>query len=156
MQLREATRQDVPSIVALLAQDQLGHHRETTSDPLPDDYWEAFDAIDDDPNNLLIVAEDQGVTVGTLQLTFIPYLTFRGSRRAQIEAVRVASNRRGQDVGRQLMQWAIDEARSRDCHLVQLTTNKARKDAHRFYESLGFEPSHEGMKLYIRGDVTGS
>lgn len=156
MQLREATRRDVPSVVALLAQDQLGHHRETPSVPLPDSYWGAFDAIDDDPNNRLIVAEDQGVIVGTLQLTFIPYLTFRGSWRAQIEAVRVESTRRDQGVGRQLIEWAIDQARNRGCHLVQLTTNKARKDAHRFYESLGFEPSHEGMKLYLEGDVTGS
>lgn len=156
MQLREATRQDVPSIVALLAQDRLGHHREASSDPLPDGYWEAFDAIDDDPDNLLVVAEDHGVIVGTLQLTFIPYLTFRGGWRAQIEAVRIESNRRGQGVGRQLMEWAIDQARSRGCHLVQLTTNKTRTDAHRFYESLGFEPTHEGMKLYLEGDVAGS
>ncbi len=156
MQMREATRQDVPSVVALLAQDRLGHDRETPTDPLPDDYWEAFDAIDDDPDNLLVVAEDHGVIVGTLQLTFIPYLTFGGGWRAQIEAVRVASDRRGQGVGRQLMQWAIDQARSHGCHLVQLTTNKTRTDAHRFYESLGFEPTHEGMKLYLEGDVIGS
>lgn len=156
MQLREATRQDVPSIVALLGQDQLGHHRETPGEPLPDGYWKAFDAIDDDPNNLLVVAEDQGVVVGTLQLTFLPYLTFRGGWRGQIEAVRIAAERRGEGVGRQMMEWAIDQARRRGCHLVQLTTNRTRKDARRFYESLGFESSHDGMKLYLEGDVTGS
>lgn len=156
MQLREATRRDVASIVSLLAQDELGRQRESAGEPLPDSYWAAFDAINDDPDNLLVVAENEGVIVGTLQVTFLPYLTFRGSWRAQVEAVRVKADRRGQQVGRQLMQWAIDRAEDHGCHLVQLTTNKERTDAHRFYESLGFEATHEGMKLYLEGDVTGS
>ncbi len=156
MRIREGASEDVPSIVALLAQEQLGRRREALSEPLPDGYLEAFDVIDRDPDNLLVVAQEHGVVVGALQLTFLPYLTFRGSWRGQIEAVRVASDRRGDGIGRELMQWAIEQARDRGCHLVQLTSNKHRKDAHRFYESLGFEPSHQGMKLYLEGDVTGS
>jgi ribosomal protein S18 acetylase RimI-like enzyme len=154
MEIRQADRADVPAIVALLAEDELGERRETTSDPLTDDYWTAFRAIDEDPNQILVVLDD-GEVVGTLQLTLIPYLTFRGGWRAQIEAVRVASDRRQDGLGQALVEWAIEEARRRGCHMVQLATNKARKDAHRFYRSLGFEPTHEGMKLYLRGDVDG-
>ncbi len=155
MNIREATRQDVSAVVSLLAQDQLGSQREAVSDPLPDAYWSAFEAIDRDPNHRLVVAEDDGEVVGTLQLTFLPHLTFQGGWRAQIEAVRIAANRRGQGLGRVLFEWAIAEATQRGCHLVQLTTNKGRDDARQFYESLGFEATHEGMKLYLRGGATG-
>lgn len=155
MNIREATRQDVPAVVSLLAQDQLGSQREVDTEPLPDEYWSAFEAIDADINNRLVVAEDGDEIVGTLQLTFLPYLTFQGGWRAQVEAVRVAENHRGQGLGRRLFEWAIEEAEQRGCHLVQLTTNKQREDARRFYESLGFEATHEGMKLYLSGDETG-
>lgn len=141
----------MPTIVALLAQDELGSQREAPGQPLPEAYWSAFEAIDRDPDNRLVVAVDDGDVVATLQLTFLPYLTFQGGWRAQIEAVRVASDRRGQGLGRQLLEWAIAEADKRDCHLVQLTTNKTRRDARRFYESLGFEATHEGMKLNRNG-----
>lgn len=156
MLIRDALREEVPLVVDLLAQDELGDQRESTGSELPAGYWSAFDAVDADPNNRLVVAEDEaGRIVGTLQLTFLPYLTFRGGWRAQIEAVRVAASHRGQGLGREMFEWAIGQARTQGCHLVQLTTNKRRGDAHRFYESLGFEATHDGMKLYLRGDVTG-
>lgn len=155
MDIREATEHDVASIVALLADDELGRHREDASTPLPQEYGAAYDAIASDPNNLLVVAEDAGEVVGTLQLTFIPYLTFRGGWRAQVEAVRTAASRRGSGIGRQLLEWAIEQAEQRDCHVIQLTTNAVRDDALRFYESLGFEATHRGMKRYLQGDASG-
>jgi GNAT superfamily N-acetyltransferase len=152
--IREATRDDVPAIVALLADDELGRDREDPADPLPDAYWAAYDAIAVDPRNLLVVLDD-GEVVGTLQLTFIPSLTFRGGWRAQVEAVRVTPHRRGDGLGRRLLEWAVDEARRRGCHLIQLTTNVARPEAAAFYASLGFARTHAGMKRYLTGDVTG-
>lgn len=149
MDIRKATRADVPAIVALLADDELGRQRERFEDPLPDCYWAAFAAIDRDANNLLIVGDDGGEIVGTLQLTFLPSLTYQGGWRAQIEAVRVASARRGGGVGRRLLEWAMAEACRRGCHLVQLTTDRRRDGARRFYESLGFEATHDGMKRSI-------
>jgi GNAT superfamily N-acetyltransferase len=147
---RRARRDDVPVIVALLADDDLGAAREAVADPLPSAYWQAFEAIDADERQLLVVGEDgDAAVVATLQLTFIPSLTYQGGERAQVEAVRVAASTRGEGVGGQLMQWAIAEARSRGCRLVQLTTNVLRPDAHRFYEALGFERSHVGMKLML-------
>lgn len=156
MRIREATRVDVPHVVALLADDDLGRRRETAGTPLDDRYWAAFDAIDADPHHQLVVLEtDDGQVAGCLQLSFLPYLTFRGGWRAQIEAVRVASGRRSTGLGRVMFEWAIEEARRRDCHLVQLTTHVQRPDALAFYESLGFEVTHQGLKLYLQGDVTG-
>jgi GNAT superfamily N-acetyltransferase len=114
---------------------------------LPPAYAEAFAAIAADPNNRLIVADDEGAVVGCLQLTFIPGLTYTGGWRAQIEGVRIARSHRGRGLGRAMFEWAIGEARGRGCRLVQLTTNKARPDALRFYENLGFVASHEGLKL---------
>jgi GNAT superfamily N-acetyltransferase len=147
---RRARRDDVPAIVAMLADDELGSGREELADPLPDGYWRAFDAIDADERQLLVVGEDDaGQVVATLQLSFIPSLTYAGGERAQVEAVRVASSTRGGGVGGQMMAWAIDQARARGCRLVQLTTNVARPDAHRFYEALGFERSHVGLKLML-------
>ena len=148
--VRRATRADVPAIVAMLADDELGSTREVAGAQLPPSYFEAFDAIDRDPNQLLVVAEVDGSPVGTLQLTFIPYLTYEGGWRAQIEAVRIASALRGDGLGHDFFAWAIDRARERGCHLVQLTTDKRRADARRFYEALGFTASHEGMKLHLR------
>jgi len=147
VEIRPATRDDVPRVVQMLADDAIGATRERAETPLPQEYWAAFDAIASDPRQHLVVAVLDGEIVGTLQLTFIPYLTHRGGERALIEGVRVDATRRGGGVGRQLLQWVIEQARERGCRMVQLTTDKRRPDARRFYESLGFVASHEGMKL---------
>ncbi|GAB4025239.1 GNAT family N-acetyltransferase [Spirosoma gilvum] len=150
MVFRKATRQDVPIIVQLLANDKLGQLRENYADPLPEAYFSAFDNINADPNQELIVAEnEQQELVGTLQLSFIQYLTYRGGIRAQIEAVRVREDTRGEGVGQKMIEWAIERARLRKAHIIQLTTDKQRPDALRFYEKLGFKASHEGMKLHL-------
>jgi GNAT superfamily N-acetyltransferase len=143
-------RQDVPAIVRLLADDPLGSTREAANgDQVPNAYWRAFEAIDADPHQLLTVAEVDGQVVGTLQLTFIPSLTYTGGERAQIEGVRVDASHGGRGLGREMVLWAIERARTRGCRLVQLTTDQRRPDAVRFYESLGFRPSHLGMKLSL-------
>jgi len=147
--IRIARRDDLAAIVRLLADDKLGQPRERYAEPLPDAYLSAFERIDADPDNALVVAEDGEGILGVLQLTFIPHLTYQGGVRAQIEGVRVADRRRGTGVGRIMLQWAIERSRERGCHLVQLTADKQRPDAHRFYESLGFRASHEGMKLHL-------
>lgn len=144
---REAKRDDVPAIVALLADDPLGMTREQAGDELPEGYWTAFDAIERDPNNMLVVAEVDGQIVGTLQLTYIPGLTYTGGERAQIEGVRVSAEQRGQGVGQALIGWVIEQARDRGCRVVQLTTDRQRPDAIRFYQKIGFRPSHMGMKF---------
>jgi GNAT superfamily N-acetyltransferase len=144
--IRRATAGDLDAVVALLADDELGRTREKPGDPC---YAEAFAAIERDPNQFLAVIEDGGEVVGCLQLSFIPGLSRRGLWRGQIESVRVAASRRGAGFGRVLFEWAIAECRRRGCGLVQLTTDKARPDALRFYETLGFVASHEGMKLAL-------
>ncbi|MGC4846038.1 N-acetyltransferase family protein [Micromonospora sp. DT15] len=144
---REAVRADLPAVIALLADDVLGKARDFTE--VDEAYERAFAAIDADPRNQLIVAEQAGDLVGCLQITYIPGLGRHGSERSLIESVRVRSDRRGQGLGRDLMTWAVDQARQRGCALVQLTTDKSREDAHRFYLGLGFVPSHEGMKLAL-------
>lgn len=145
--LRRARKGDLPRMLALLADDQLGATRESADDLVP--YERAFDAIDADPAHLLVVGELDGDVVATFQLSYIPGLSRKGSWRAQIEAVRVSEVLRGQGVGALMIQWAIDQARERGCSLVQLTTDKSRVSAHRFYERLGFVASHEGMKLTL-------
>lgn len=149
MKLRPATRDDVQHIVAMLADDTLGAQREKYEHPLPESYYQAFRQIDRDPNHELVVLEDDGQVVGTMQLSFLPYLTYQGGVRAQIEAVRIHSSRRGQGLGEKLFRWAIERARERGAHVLQLTTDKKRPDALRFYEKLGFRASHEGMKLHF-------
>jgi len=144
MIFRDARREDVPEIVALLADDMLGAARETDVD---DAYWTAFDQIAADGRNWLVVGEIDGRIAGTLQLTLLPGLSRHGMLRAQIEAVRVAAQWRGQGLGRAMIEWAIGEARGNGCGLVQLTSDKQRPDAIRFYESMGFTASHEGLKL---------
>jgi GNAT superfamily N-acetyltransferase len=144
---RVATRADVPAILALLADDGLGAAREVPGADVDAAYLRAFDAIDADPRNELIVADDDGTVVGTCQLTFTASLSRRGAERMTIEAVRVSSARRGGGIGRCMMVRALARARDRGCRLAQLTTDKRRADAHRFYASLGFTASHEGMKL---------
>ncbi|HEV2574631.1 MAG TPA: GNAT family N-acetyltransferase [Beijerinckiaceae bacterium] len=144
---RKATRADLLAIVAMLADDSLGAAREDFSDPLPAVYLEAFAALDRDPNQLLAVVEAGGRIVGTLQLSFIPGLSRRGAWRGLIESVRIASDFRGQRLGEQMIRWAVEQCRERGCKLVQLTTDKSRVDAHRFYDRLGFTASHIGYKL---------
>jgi ribosomal protein S18 acetylase RimI-like enzyme len=146
---RPATSADLPAIVALLADDHLGQNREDPSLPLDQRYLEAFAAVQADKNQMLAVAEQDGEIIGSLQLSFIPNLSRRGAWRGQIENVRIAANQRGQGTGRVMIAWAIQQCRMRDCGLVQLTSDKSRSDAIRFYESLGFEASHEGMKLVL-------
>lgn len=149
---RRATRDDVAAIVRLLADDPLGARRESAAAPLPDSYCAAFDAIDRDPNQELVVVDTDGRRVaGVLQITFIPCLTCRGGWRALVEGVRVAADVRAGGIGRRMLRWAIERARARGCHVVQLTSDKARPDAIRFYESLGFVASHEGLKLHLAG-----
>jgi GNAT superfamily N-acetyltransferase len=148
--LRRATLADVPALVALIAADQLGASRDGVRGEADlAAYTAAFEAIDADPAHLLLVAEAGGQVAGTLQLSFLPGLARRGALRAQVEAVRVAAGQRGSGLGAAMMGWAIGEARRRGCALVQLTTDKSRSDAHRFYQRLGFVASHEGMKLAL-------
>ena len=149
MIIRDARRDEVPLIVAMLADDALGKSRERLENPLPQAYFDAFDAIAADANARLLVAEIGGAVVGTAQLTFLAGLSRQGSWRALIEAVRVDGRRRGAGLGAQLIRGIIDLARDRGCRMVQLTTDKSRTDAHRFYERLGFHASHEGMKLAL-------
>lgn len=143
---RRAREADLPAIIALLADDELGQRREDSSYPPAESYRDAFKAIDADANQFLAVAMDEENVVGTLQLTFIPGLSRKGAWRGQIEAVRIAASRRSGGLGRQMFEWAIAECRARGCNLVQLTTDRDRLDAHRFYEQLGFEATHIGYK----------
>lgn len=144
--MRTAVAADLPAILRLLADDPLGKARETAVD---ESYQAAFAAIAADPNHEMVVAELDGRVVGCFQLSFIPGLSRRGAWRAQIESVRIDSALRGRGAGQAMMTWAIARARARGCALVQLTTDKRRPDAHRFYARLGFVASHEGMKLEL-------
>ena len=146
---RKATLDDLGAIVAMLADDELGRGREIVETPPADCYVQAFKAIDADPNQNLIVATENGAIVGTMQLTFLPGISRKGQWRGQIEAVRIASSHRGEGLGRRMMEWAIEQCRARGCGLVQLTSDKSRRDAHRFYDNLGFVASHEGYKLKL-------
>ena len=144
---RPARREDVAAIVRLLADDGLGAAREVVSDPPAAAYLEAFDRLAASPRSLLAVAEDAaGAVIGTLQLTFIPGLSNQGAELALVSAVRVDAARRGQRIGEQMMTWAMDEARRRGCAQMELLSHASRTDAHRFYERLGFNRSHLGMK----------
>lgn len=134
----------------MLADDALGAKREDFRDPLPSAYAEAFDAIDRDPNNELIVVTDvSDRVVGAMQLTFIPNISYRGGWRLLVEGVRVHAELRSSGIGRRMFEWCIARARERGCVMVQLTTDKTRPDAKRFYETLGFVATHEGMKLHL-------
>ena len=150
--MRRAREDDLPAIVVMLAQDQIGDADDADL-PLDPAYLEAFRAIDASPDQLLMVAEFEGRIVGTMQLTFIPGLLMRGAWRGQIEAVRIDSSVRGQGLGSRMIEWAVERCRERGCKLVQLTSNNARTDAHRFYERLGWSKSHAGFKLMLdQGD----
>ena len=146
---RRAEAADLPTIIAMLADDELGQQREDPSLPIADEYQQAFKAIQADTNQFLAVAEDNGSVIATLQLSFIPGLSHKGAWRSQIEAVRVASSHRNSGVGQAMFEWAITQSRAKGCRLVQLTTDKSRPDAYRFYERLGFKASHEGFKLTL-------
>ena len=151
MKFRKAERKDVPAIVAMIADDKLGATREQFQDPLPESYYAAFERISQDPHQELVAVEDEeGNVVGTMQLSYITYLTYRGGTRAQIEAVRIHKDHRGAGLGERMFRWAIARAKARRAHVVQLTTDKKRPDALRFYEKLGFVASHEGMKLHLK------
>ncbi|MEV8327155.1 GNAT family N-acetyltransferase [Kitasatospora sp. NPDC059811] len=145
--IRRATAEDLPAIVALLADDALGATRESPDDLTP--YRAAFARVDGDPHQHLVAAERAGRTVGTLQLTVIPGLSRKGSTRTVIEAVRIHADERGSGLGTELIQWAIERSRELGADLVQLTSDATRTDAHRFYEKLGFVPSHVGFKLQL-------
>ncbi|WP_030168590.1 GNAT family N-acetyltransferase [Streptomyces sp. NRRL S-813] len=145
LEIRKAVTDDVPAIVAMLADDPLGAQRESPDDLAP--YLAALERLSADPNQHLVVAAREGRVVGTLQLTFIPGLSRRGATRSIIEAVRIHADERGSGLGTQLIEWAIAESRRQGCQLVQLTSDRTRTDAHRFYERLGFEASHIGFKL---------
>jgi GNAT superfamily N-acetyltransferase len=147
---RRAARADLPDIVRMLADDKLGNQREKLEEPLPASYYVAFEQINCDPNHQLIVAELEGKVIGTLHLIFIPSISYQGGLRAQIESVRVDAKYQNLGVGSEMMRWTIERARERGAHMVQLTTHKSREDAHRFYERLGFEKSHMGMKLRLK------
>jgi GNAT superfamily N-acetyltransferase len=147
---RKATEDDVSTIVEMIADDELGKKRENFQIPLPKEYLEAFGKINADENQELIVVENENLEIiGTLQISFIQYLTYRGGIRAQIEAVRIRKDQRGQGVGKTMFKWAINRAKERKAHLLQLTTDKKRPKAIKFYEDLGFKASHEGMKIHF-------
>jgi len=149
LNFREAIQTDLPELVKMLANDQLGKTREDISTPIHASYIEAFSRISADPNNELMVVQRGDKIVGMLQITFIPYLTHKGAWRCLIEGVRVREAYRGKGLGRQFFEWAIDRARHKGCKIVQLTSNKQRQDAIRFYQRLGFEATHEGFKLNL-------
>jgi GNAT superfamily N-acetyltransferase len=147
LEIRPATTEDVPAIVGMLADDPLGAQRESPDDLAP--YLTALDRVAADPNQHLVVAVREGRVVGTLQLTVVPGLSRKGATRSIIEGVRVHATERGSGLGTQLIEWAIATSRRENCHLVQLTSDITRTDAHRFYERLGFAPSHLGFKLQL-------
>jgi len=150
MNFRKATENDVSVIVEMIADDELGKKRENFQIPLHSEYLKAFEKINADENQELIVVENEGFEIiGTLQLSFIQYLTYRGGIRAQIEAVRIRKDKRGLGIGKIMFEWAINRAKERKAHLLQLTTDKKRPKAIKFYEELGFKQSHEGMKMHF-------
>jgi ribosomal protein S18 acetylase RimI-like enzyme len=149
LKFREATEQDIPELIRMLVDDELGKLREDTTMPVSESYRLAFEQINRDPNNELIVVQSEQQIAGMLQLTFIPYLTHRGSWRCLIEGVRIHKNFRGCGLGTRFFEWAIERATERECAIVQLTSDKRRHDAIRFYERLGFKATHEGFKLRL-------
>ena len=151
MTFRKATEKDVSIIVEMIADDELGEKRENFQNPLPKEYQKAFERINSDENQELIVVENgNSEIIGTLQLSFIQYLTYRGGIRAQIEAVRIRKDQRGLGIGKTMFEWAINRAKERNAHLIQLTTDKKRPKAINFYKDLGFNGTHEGMKLHFK------
>jgi GNAT superfamily N-acetyltransferase len=148
LSIRPATEEDLPAIVAMLADDPLGATRESPDDLTP--YVTAFRRLADDPHQHLVVAVRADRVVGTLQLTIVPGLSRKGSTRSIVEGVRVHADERGSGLGTLFMEWAIERSWAEGCQLVQLTSDVSRTDAHRFYERLGFTASHVGFKLQLR------
>lgn len=153
IRIREARPDDLPAIVGLLADDPLGRQREKPDEPLDPRYLSAFEALSADPNQELVVLVYDKAVVATMQLSFLPGLSRLGSLRCQVEAVRVARERRGGGIGRMMIEHAVEVARRRGCRLVQLTSDKSRADAQTFYRGLGFEPTHVGFKLELCPDA---
>jgi GNAT superfamily N-acetyltransferase len=150
MKFRKATEKDLLEIVEMIADDELGKKREKFQNPLPHQYLSAFEQISADAHQELIVVENENSEIiGTLQLSFIQYLTYQGGIRAQIEAVRIRKDKRGLGIGKKMFEWAINRAKERKAHLLQLSADKKRPLAIKFYESLGFKNSHEGMKIHF-------
>jgi len=147
---RLAKQDDLPAIVRMLVDDDLGSQRERYEEPLPKSYTTAFEQIERDVNHKLVVAELNGDVIGTLHLMFLPSISFQGGLRAQVESVRMDKLYQGQGIGSDMMKWAIERAQERGAHIVQLTTHQSRADAHRFYERLGFKGTHLGMKLNLK------
>lgn len=150
VQFRPARREDLPDIVRMLADDELGSQRERCEDPLPESYHTAFEQINSDPNHQLIVAEFDGKVIGTLHLMFLPSISYQGQLRAQVESVRVDREYQNRGIGSEMMKWTMGRAKERGAHMIQLTSHKSRQDAHRFYERLGFKGSHLGMKRNLK------
>ncbi|MBP0902610.1 GNAT family N-acetyltransferase [Mariniflexile gromovii] len=151
MTLRKATKNDISAIVELMADDDLGKKRENFQTPLPKQYLTAFEKINADTNQELMVVEDENhEVIGTFQLTFIQYLSYSGGIRAQIENVMIRKDQRGLGIGKRMFEWAINRAKERHAHVLQLTSDKQRPRAIKFYEDLGFVASHEGMKLHFK------
>ncbi len=147
---RKANIDDLRAIITLLLEDELGQTREQLNATIEQSYIDAFHRIDNDPNQYLMIVCSENVIVGTCHLTIMPSLTFVGSTRMQIEAVRVSAKHRGQKIGEWMMHAAIDYAKSKDVSIIQLTTNIKRPRAKEFYERLGFEVTHVGMKYYLQ------
>lgn len=152
MIFRKATKNDLPYIIKLMANDKLGKLRENYQEPLPESYFTAFEIINSDPNQelMVVVNENDPEILATFQLTFIQYLSFQGKLRAQIENVFVREDLTGQGIGKKMFEWAIKRAKTRNAHVLQLTSDKQRPRAIKFYEDLGFTASHEGMKLHFK------
>ncbi|MFA5970307.1 MAG: GNAT family N-acetyltransferase [Sphingomonas sp.] len=148
--VRDALAADLPVIVAMLAEDQIGGNPDNPAEPLDPAYLSAFAAIDADPNQRLLVAELGGKVVGTMQLSFLPGISNHGAWRGQIEAVRVVRAHRSAGLGAAMIAWAVARCRERECSHAQLTSNATRTDAHRFYERLGWKKSHAGFKLHLK------
>lgn len=149
MIFRPATLNDLNFIISLLQNDSLGSVRECSKKNIFNQYLNAFNEINNDTNHLLLVVEMDKKIIGTMQMSLIPNLTFQGSKRCLIEGVRVAKTHQGQGVGKKMFEWAMDWARQNNCKIIQLTTNKERRDALVFYEKIGFENTHHGLKMYL-------
>ncbi len=146
---RRAKKSDLPQLIKMLADDQLGATREDSSTPLNPAYISAFEKINSDPNNKLIVVEINNTIIGMLQITYIPYLSHKGAWRCLIEAARIHKDHRSQGYGSEVFKWAIEQAKNKKCHIVQLTSNKEKSSAIRFYKAPGFNATHEGFKLIL-------
>jgi N-acetylglutamate synthase-like GNAT family acetyltransferase len=150
MTFRQAAKEDLPAIIEMIAHDSLGQLREKYEEPLPKEYYRAFEIIDGDKNQELMVIENShGEVVASFQLSFLQYLTYMGGMRCLVENVHVREDQTGKGIGRQMFQWIVQRAKKKGVHLVQLTSNKLRPNAIRFYENIGFKATHEGFKLHL-------